>query len=631
MLIHRVAAEFNDGSRRSLEFRDGLNLVETPPSGQTDWLSVLTLMLFGPSGPEPDSVRGTSDVAFLRGELIGEASGRALTIARDLSDPSAPTFQALDADGAAIEDLTAENCGERLTGVPRDVFAQIARLEFPELRDAQADGAETAAQSGDVAQSGETDTQASDADTVTRSERIRNLKARLEREQARLKELEQQEMSLNRELRGMDNGGQASEEGLSQSDGVPNFAALSAAYAAMKRKLDEDHIPELDEIARLRGAIVNIMTAGRQLDKAEAEREQAERALSDAKADVNSMPFDGMSPEEAEHSPLKLPFKPYIPKWLAIAFLLAVLTGMVFLLRFPSVTAFCLWLAFLAVGIGAGWGVRKWNERWELIAAERRRERKADLIQYAKFYRAMEDAQAEADMKISAADTLRESLSTNERGILREIHRFAPEASTMPEADAQLRLCAKRRKELSIAEAVVKKAEEAERTVPGISVISQPDGHHVILTDLSPQEASKNPDAAPLERDKLVQALNEVREERTTLRLEIRRDKEELSETESPDAAQEFGAENPGGAEGSDGNGRTPDAPSWERVLTESPAAPIVLSDAFREFDDDALSDALRVLERIAQEKQAILFTSDNRWAELCENRPEIFIQRLTE
>ena len=354
--------------------------------------------------------------------------------------------------------------------------------------------------------------------------RAEDLRERLDRSDARMRELEQREKDLNRRLRDLDSGQAA--------DGVPDLSVLTAAYAAMKNKLEEDHVPELDSISHLRGAIINIMTAGKQLDKAEAEQEAAERVLAAAKADVDAMPFAGMTPEEAEQSPLKLPFRPVIPKWLAIAFGVTVAIGALFLFRSPGVWYPVAWVLFVGLGILSGWLVRKWDERWTVLAAQRRNQRESDLVRYEELYRVMEEAQAAADIKISAADTLRESLSTNERGILREIHRFAPEVSTMQEADEQLRLCARPRKELSIAEAVVRKAEalNGRTAVPVISVAEDPDRRHVILTNLP--EA-----AAPPEREKLVQALNTVRGERSALRLEIRRDRAELSKSRAAEQA----------------------------------------------------------------------------------------------
>ncbi len=391
-----------------------------------------------------------------RAEMDCQSGGHTLTLSQ--------SGDAFGVSGDAPEDLTAENRGELLTGVGAEAYRNLSLVAW--------------------------DTE----------EPVGEVEARLQRADARMQELEREETALNS----------------GQAEHVPDLSTLSAAYNAMKSKLEADHVPELDAISRLRGAIINIMTAGKQLDKAEAEQEAAERVLADAKADVDAMPFAGMTPEEAEQSPLKLPFRPVIPKWGAIAFGVVVAIGALFLFRSPGAWYPVAWLLFVGAGIFTGWFVRKWDERWVVDAAKRRNQWESDLVRYAELYRVMEEARAAADIKIAAADSFRESLTTNERGILREIHRFAPEVSNMQEADEQLRLCARRRKELSIAEAVVRKAEALEAqngpAIPAIAVVEQSDGNHVVMTN------GDNP----------VQASNAIREERSALRLEIRRDREEL-------------------------------------------------------------------------------------------------------
>ncbi|MBQ9521151.1 MAG: hypothetical protein IJR72_01105 [Oscillospiraceae bacterium] len=465
MLIHRISADWKDGSGGTLELRDGLNIINAQ---QPDWGEAFCTLLYGADDKSPE-----------RAEMECEVSGHTLTLTQD--------GDAFRVSGDVSEELTADKRGEVLTGVGREAYENLACVAW-------------------------------DTEAVT-AEPVREIESRLSRFDARMEELERREATLNRALRGTESG-----QAAPVPDGVPDLYTLTAAYAAMKHKLDEDKIPEMDEISHLRGAIVNIMTAGKQLDKAEAEQEAAESVLAAAKADVDATRFAGMTPEEAEQSPLKLPFRPVIPKWLAIAFGVTVALGALFLFHSPGAWYPLTWFLYVGLGILSGWLVRKWDERWVIEAAKRRNQWESDLVRYAELYRVMEEARAAADIKIAATDSLRESLTTNERGILREIHRFAPEVSSMQEADEQLRLCARRRKELSIAEAVVRKAEALEgKSVPAFAILEQPDTRHA---------------ATPPERDQLIQALNAVREERSALRLEIRRDREELHK--SREAEEQF-------------------------------------------------------------------------------------------
>ena len=73
-------------------------------------------------------------------------------------------------------------------------------------------------------------------------------------------------------------------------------------------------------------------------------------------------------------------------------------------------------------------------------------------------YEARDAAQANANAKTAAADTLYNSLSSNEQAILLEVRRFAPGAFDIPTADQLLRTCAVRRKELAEAESAAREA-----------------------------------------------------------------------------------------------------------------------------------------------------------------------------
>lgn len=619
MRIERICADWGDGSSRALELRDGLNLVER---GQRDWNASLLAMLFGSNGQETD---------FKGGDMTCQAHNRTVTLRRKPDDVEIYVGQE---DGT----LSADNCGEILTGTTRELYGKLSCISLPPAADIPA------------------------------------LQERLNRSENRMKDLQERETVLRQKLRRLEEGG---EPDAPPESNVPDISMLTAAYSAMKTKLEADHVPEMDKITHLRGAIVNIMTAGRQLDKAEAEQEAAERALSSAKADVDAMPFAGMSPEEAERSPVRLPFRPFIPQWLVIVFGIAVVIGAVFLFNSPGLWYPVAWVLFVLAGILTGWLVRKWRERWEVRAVELRKQWEIDLVHYTELYHVMEAAQAEADIKISAADTLRESLSTNERGILREIHQFAPEVSTMTEADTQLQLCARRRKELSIAEAVVRKAEAlAPASMPAISAVG--DGRHVVLTNLA---ENNPPESSGGERDKLAADLDAIRQERSALRLEIRRDKEALKadtplwvhacqslETFSQTDASHALAERVTALFHDLTEQRFHDDPfmtvedvsagladmdslktrletihctelfalsvcfaACESALSGGDNPPLILQNALDSLDDASCASALRVLPQIAQHRQILLFTDDERQLQFGENHAEISVQRLTE
>ena len=67
--------------------------------------------------------------------------------------------------------------------------------------------------------------------------------------------------------------------------------------AALQEQLAADQIPESETIIRLRGAIVNLETTRKQVEKARETRDDAAKALLRAEAALNESPFVGQTPE----------------------------------------------------------------------------------------------------------------------------------------------------------------------------------------------------------------------------------------------------------------------------------------------------------------------------------------------
>ena len=80
-----------------------------------------------------------------------------------------------------------------------------------------------------------------------------------------------------------------------------------AKAAALRRRLEEERIPENDAIARLRGAIVNLETTRKAVEKARTERDAGLKALLSAEAAVNESPFAGQTPEQARREAAEPP------------------------------------------------------------------------------------------------------------------------------------------------------------------------------------------------------------------------------------------------------------------------------------------------------------------------------------
>lgn len=134
-----MTATFGKLRTESLSLSSGLNVLEMPnESGKSTWCAFLLAMFYGVDTSERESRNNLpfkkhyapwSGIA-MEGSISLEHEGRRITIERT-SLPRAPmsVFRAYDTEsGLPIEELTAQNCGQTLLGVPRQVFERSAFL-----------------------------------------------------------------------------------------------------------------------------------------------------------------------------------------------------------------------------------------------------------------------------------------------------------------------------------------------------------------------------------------------------------------------------------------------------------------------------------------------------------------------
>ncbi len=497
LLIRRMTASFGKLQGVTLELKDGLNILQAPnETGKSTWCAFLLSMFYGINSREreragfiPDKIRYAPwSGGAMSGRLDCMVDGQELTLTRTTRRQTAPMgeFQAVyTGTGDHVPELTGAACGETLLGVSREVYERSAFIRQAGLPISQDAGLERRIAS--LITSGEEDTSYSEAADALKKQlnrRRHNKTGQLPALEAELQDTERQiaeaevlarqlaearaqaeafarrEAALSEELVRLDRWEAALQrQALAQASDAAQQAEQRAA--ALRQRLEEDRVPENETIGRLRGAIVNLETTRKAVDKARAERDEAAKVLLRAEAAVNESPFTGLTPEQAEKSPLDLPSKPRIPLWaiLLLALCAAVLGAVLYLTlkTLPlSIGAACglLGISVLVLGLFTG---RK-QARWETLAAEARQRRQADLAAYTTLYRSAEAARAEADKRSATAEALYNTLSSNEQGILLEIRRFAPSAFDVSTADSLLRECATRRKALAEAEAAAQKA-----------------------------------------------------------------------------------------------------------------------------------------------------------------------------
>ena len=515
-----MTATFGQLQGRTLELQEGLNILQSPnESGKSTWCAFLASMLYGINSRERDRAGFIADKnrytpwsgAAMSGRMDCGTDLGELTLTRTTRRQTSPMgeFSAVYAGtGDAVPDLTGRTCGETLLGVSREVFERSAFIRQSGLAVTQDAGLERRIAA--LISAGEEDTsytEAADAlkkqlnrrrhnktgllpaleaelaETERQLSEIGELEGQLSQARAQAEELAAREASLTEELAAHDRWEAAQRrQALSGAETAAREAAERAS--ALRRRAEEERLPENDTIARLRGAIVNLQTVRRSVEKARAERDEAMKALLKAEANLGESPFAGQTPDSARKEAQQAAPSDKVPgavaaRERAIFFLFLAAAGGVIALLYARTSTLDLplirmvpWLlpgAAAAVVAGAGTYISRLYRTHTLEAMRHTALTKrfgtadpdaiADMADtYCKLYEAREAAQEAVNAKTAAADTLYSSLSSNEQGILLEVRRFAPAAFDIPTADSLLRQCAVRRRELAEAETAARDA-----------------------------------------------------------------------------------------------------------------------------------------------------------------------------
>ena len=740
-----MTATFGKLQGRTLELRDGLNILQAPnETGKSTWCAFLLSILYGINSRERDRAGFIADKNRFAPWSGTTMSGRMdcatdlgeLTLTRSTRRQTSPMgeFSAVYAGtNEAVPGLTAASCGETLLGISREVFERSAFIRQNSLSISQ--DAELERRIAALISSGEEGTSYTEAAEALK----RQLNRRRHNRTGQIPALEAELVDLDRQLAESDSlarqlvqarteaetlsaqaeGLQAELTACDRWEAAQRRQALSGAAAAaeqaetraaqLRQQLQAEQIPENETIARLRGAIVNLETTRKAVSKARAERDEAMKALLRAEAAVNESPFAGQSPENArreaagtESEPVKwnpvpgvLTFLIGVPLCFVVTCAVLFLTGshskllalLTLLAGFSCVCALAVFLKKRAVQ--AGWTELR-LKRFGTADLDAIRQLAED---YAKLCEARDDAQANANAKSSAADTLYNSLSSNEQGILLEVRRFAPDAFDIPKADHLLRACAVRRKELAEAEAAAREARlryelQAQQTpAPDAGEEAAPPARsrEEITAELDQVRAALAEARSSADRldgqlhaagDPVVlqSAAAELAAQKARLEAEysaIRLAMETLDRANtalqnrfSPAlgrrAAEIFAQLTDGCYRGVvlDRSFHLSAEPAGDTVFRDAALlsagtldqlylavrlaicqlvlppekqVPIVLDDALANFDDSRCASALRFLKEAARDRQILLFTCHGREADFFAGDGEVFVQRLTQ
>ena len=507
MLIRRMTATFGRLREQTLELREGLNILQAPnETGKSTWCAFLLSMLYGVNTKERDRAGLLADKnryapwdgGSLSGRLDCRAGDDALTLFRTTRRQTAPMgdFQALYTGTAdPVPGLTGANCGETLLGVSREVYARSAFIRQGGVAVTQDPGLERRVAA--LVTSGEEDTSYTEAVDALKKQlnrrrhnktgQIPALEAELRETEAQLAsqaeltrqrenllarsaDLEAREASLKEELAALDRWDLCQKRRDLQK--VEDAAAQAEEKAAaLRRRLEEEHVPENDVTGRLRGAIVNLNTVRKNAEKAQGEYDAAKAALARAEESLSASPFAGQTAEEARRTaadPLPKVKRPLAPLLLTALACLCVSLGagygVYFYMKNPpaALGAAAALLALTALLTLLLWKRAGKQARTAALTARYGTAVPAEIQALADAYVQLlsdrDAAKQTSSAKAAAAQGLWESVDVNADGILEEVRRFAPAAYDIPSADAALRASALLRRELTEAESAAREA-----------------------------------------------------------------------------------------------------------------------------------------------------------------------------
>lgn len=736
-----MTATFGKLQGRTLELRDGLNILQAPnETGKSTWCAFLLSILYGINSRERDRAGFIADKnryapwsgAAMSGRMDCSTDLGELTLTRSTRRQASPMgeFSAVYAGtNEPVPGLTGTACGETLLGISREVFERSAFIRQNNLSISQ--NADLERRIAALISSGQEDTsymEAAEALKKQLNRRRHNKTGQLPALEAELAELDRQlaesdslarqlaqargevsslsvrEQQLQAELDQWDRW-EAARQRRVLSDAAAAAEAAEAKAAQVREQLQKDQIPENETIARLRGAIVNLETTRKAVDKARAERDEAMKALLRAEAAVNESPFAGQTAEEARKSAASVPdsapwpLSELLPSIFlgALALILSIISILGINDAFANAIFFGIPCAISALVIPV-YKNHKWQKETSAFLKKHGVSSAAELrmqaAAYAKLCEARDTAQANANAKSAAADTLYNTLTSNEQGILLEVRRFAPGAFDIPTADRLLRACAVRRKELAEAESAAREArlrcdlqaqQLPEADVPAEELPVPPRSREAVTADLEAVRAALAQARSGADRltgqlhgltppDQLRARQAELEDQRAGLEAEysaIRLAMETLDQANttlqnrfSPELgrrAAEIFAQLTGSRYSGvvlDRSFRLSAEPAGDPVFRDAALlsagtldqlylavrlaicdlvlppekeVPIVLDDALANFDDDRCAAALEFLKAAAGNRQILLFTCHSREAEFFAGDGEVSIQRLTD
>lgn len=465
-----MIATFGKLRQAELSLRPGLNLIYAPnESGKSTWVAFLRTMLYGLSTRERGALADKNryapwDGGAMHGRLDVTDGTQGYTIIRSTRRANAPMgdFSCTYRDTATpVPGITAQNLGETLLGVPREVFERSALIRQNALAVDQ--DAELERRIAALITTGEEDASYSEAyDRLKKQlnrrrhnktgqipslereiaaldgalEELANLSAKSADTQARLTALCEQQEALRQQ--------NAQWEQWEKQEALQKYRAAQQTAAESRRRADllaqmAGELPDQATLAQWEGQAAALASVQARLTRAGQTCAVAQAEAQQASAACRQHPlYPADAGELALRRSALIPPKPPGKAWLTGA-AAAGAGAVVLALLFAGVIPFALWeviaaAVFFCVGIG---GIlyyilrrRKVRRQTAHIAAQ-----KASLDAQTAAYLPLQQAAADAAARLAQArslyDELSQQLQQDLPPLLRQVQRFQSAAADL--------------------------------------------------------------------------------------------------------------------------------------------------------------------------------------------------------
>ncbi|MGM9608005.1 MAG: ATP-binding protein [Oscillospiraceae bacterium] len=572
MKIHQLTATFGKLRQQTLSLEDGLNIMEAPnEAGKSTWAGFLRAMLYGIDTKERDKKGVIAeknrylpwDGGAMEGSIQLNWAGKEITLRRTSKGNSPLSqFQAVyTGTEEPVPGLNADNVGETLTGVGREVFERSAFVGQSSL--AVTGSAELERRICAIVSSGQEDVSYSETEQRLRdwknrrqSNQKNGLIPRLEEEKAsvaatleRLESANRQAAAARARIRELDAERAELEQQAQAHRALANVrirerydaakadldAAQTAWNAVHQERLRRGTPPDGETLRNMQGELSYLNTLDANIKQARRECEEIKVPSLEIKHPV----FAGMDPaavrERATADAQEVrQFQedtrgavPWSVRFIIIGVLLAAAAGVLLIDRFAHANPLYIGIlaAVCAVAVCAlvVWGVVKhWkgNTRVHRILDSYGVQDAAGIIEQAKQYIADYEAvsQARTDAAVRAVSLERLEAEREELAerLLEAAHTFAPEVTDLYGVSAAVSLA------LNLGEkekAAALRLESAEKVLQAVTAQGVPAQAQVPdqVPERSEQEVAARLNAVRLELSRLNETLAMAQGEMNTL------------------------------------------------------------------------------------------------------------------